>query len=253
MKEGVSVIDFYVRRGQRLELHECACLAFSRALHLKNTSLLVILWRRCELLTTRPSQELAEQLRLVLEPTIASKLSGDYRTGKRINMKKVIPYIASHYRKDKIWLRRTKPNKRDYQLEMGSLAVASFGKEGSIKMLHDFDQSFTTESGIKMISGLTFKQENLIRDEPVANLLRNMNEMLENLASTRRHSPLQQLVLIIGDGKFHEREKLKRSVRKFLQQKRMVVYILLDDNAEQSVLDLVVVVCTHLFSTVAWL
>ncbi|KAL0653564.1 hypothetical protein Bca4012_096255 [Brassica carinata] len=261
MKEGVSVIDFYVRRGQRLELHECACLAFSRALHLKNTSLLgsVLKYFKeapppCELLTTRPSQELAEQLRLVLEPTIASKLSGDYRTGKRINMKKVIPYIASHYRKDKIWLRRTKPNKRDYQvLEMGSLAVASFGKEGSIKMLHDFDQSFTTESGIKMISGLTFKQENLIRDEPVANLLRNMNEMLENLASTRRHSPLQQLVLIIGDGKFHEREKLKRSVRKFLQQKRMVVYILLDDNAEQSVLDLVVVVCTHLFSTVAWL
>ncbi|VVB05596.1 unnamed protein product [Arabis nemorensis] len=39
MKEGVSVIDFYVRRGQRLELHECACLAFSRALHL-NTTLL---------------------------------------------------------------------------------------------------------------------------------------------------------------------------------------------------------------------
>lgn len=92
-----------------------------------------------------------------------------------------------------------------------------------------------------MISGLTFKQENLIEDEPVVNLLRNMNEMLENLASTRRQSsgsnPLQQLVLIIGDGKFHEREKLKRSVRKFLQQKRMVVYLLLDD-AEQSVLNL---------------
>uniref|UniRef100_M4D111 Uncharacterized protein n=1 Tax=Brassica campestris TaxID=3711 RepID=M4D111_BRACM len=57
----------------------------------------VILWRRCELLTTRPSQERAKQLRLILEPTLASKLSGDYRTGKRINMKKVIPYIASHY------------------------------------------------------------------------------------------------------------------------------------------------------------
>ncbi|AAD10657.1 Hypothetical protein [Arabidopsis thaliana] len=234
----------------------------------------VVLWRRCELLTAKPSQELAEQLRLILEPTLASKLSGDYRTGKRINMKKVIPYIASHYRKDKIWLRRTKPNKRDYQvviavddsrsmsesgcgdfairalatvcramsqLELGSLAVASFGKQGSIKMLHDFGQSFTTESGIKMISNLTFKQENLIEDQPVVNLLRNMNEMLENLASTRRQSygsnPLQQLVLIIGDGKFHEREKLKRTVRSFLQQKRMVVYLLLDD-AEQSVFDL---------------
>ena len=58
------------------------------------------LWDASYLLT-RPSQELAEQLRLVVEPTIASKLSGDYRTGKRINMKKVIPYIASHYRKVK--------------------------------------------------------------------------------------------------------------------------------------------------------
>lgn len=48
-----------------------------------------ILWRRYELLTTRLSQELAEQLRLVMEPTLASKLQGDYKTGKRINMKKV--------------------------------------------------------------------------------------------------------------------------------------------------------------------
>lgn len=177
------------------------------------------LWRRYELLTTRLSQELAEQLRLVMEPTLASKLQGDYKTGKRINMKKVrgnyqdcfnpqmcfcinflrhayakfsyitklqvIPYIASHYRKDKIWLRRTRPNKRDYQvviavddsrsmsesccgdvaiealvtvcramsqLEMGNLAVASFGKKGNIRVLHDFGQPFTGEAGIKVSS-----------------------------------------------------------------------------------------------------
>lgn len=41
---------------------------------------------------------------------------GDYRTGKRLNMRKVIPYIASQFRKDKIWLRRTKPSKREYQI-----------------------------------------------------------------------------------------------------------------------------------------
>lgn len=28
----------------------------------------------------------------------------------------VIPYIASQFRKDKIWLRRTKPSKREYQI-----------------------------------------------------------------------------------------------------------------------------------------
>lgn len=31
-------------------------------------------------------------------------------------MRKIIPYIASQYRKDKIWLRRTKASKREYQI-----------------------------------------------------------------------------------------------------------------------------------------
>ncbi|CAK0818447.1 unnamed protein product [Prorocentrum cordatum] len=31
-------------------------------------------------------------------------------------MRRVIPFIASNYRRDKIWLRRTKPSKREYQI-----------------------------------------------------------------------------------------------------------------------------------------
>ena len=61
------------------------------------------------------SGELAEQLRLILEPTLASRLQGDFRTGKRLNMRKIIPYIASDFRKDKIWLRRSRPSQRKYQ------------------------------------------------------------------------------------------------------------------------------------------
>jgi hypothetical protein len=34
----------------------------------------------------------------------------------------VIPFIASNYRRDKIWLRRTKPSKREYQA--GSLSAS---------------------------------------------------------------------------------------------------------------------------------
>ncbi|KAK1575506.1 hypothetical protein Q3G72_006073 [Acer saccharum] len=232
------------------------------------------LWRRYELQTTRLSQELAEQLRLVMEPTLASKLQGDYKTGKRINMKKVIPYIASHYRKDKIWLRRTKPNKRDYQvviavddsrsmsesgcgdvaiealvtvcramaqLEMGNLSVVSFGKKGNIRSLHDFDQPFTGMAGIKMISGLTFKQENTIADEPVVDLLKFLDNMLDVAVGKARlpsgQNPLQQLVLIIGDGRFHEKENLKRWVRDLLRKKRMVAFLLLD-SPQESILDL---------------
>jgi midasin len=50
----------------------------------------IVDWKNLELATMKLSQELAEQLRLVMEPTLASKLQGDYRTGKRINMKKVL-------------------------------------------------------------------------------------------------------------------------------------------------------------------
>ncbi|KAG6397962.1 hypothetical protein SASPL_139412 [Salvia splendens] len=233
-----------------------------------------ILWRRYESRTTRLSQELAEQLRLAMEPTLASKLQGDYRTGKRINIKKVIQYIASHYRKDRIWLRRMKPSKRDYQvmiavddsasmsegscgrfamealvtvcramsqLEVGNLAVASFGKQGNIRLLHDFDQPFTPEAGIKMMSSFTFKQENTIADEPMVDLLKYVNNMLDTAVMQARSpsgcNPLEQLVLIIADGRFNEKEKLKRRVRDILSTKRMVAFLLLD-SPNESIMDL---------------
>lgn len=73
-------------------------------------------WHRLEALTSSVGERLTEQLRLVLEASVASRMSGDYRTGKRLNMRKIIPYIASQFRKDKIWLRRSKPSKREYQV-----------------------------------------------------------------------------------------------------------------------------------------
>ncbi|XP_025099150.1 midasin-like [Pomacea canaliculata] len=84
-------------------------------------------WQKYEMLTASLSQDLCEQLRLVLEPSQATKLRGDYRTGKRLNMRKVIPYIASQFRKDKIWLRRTKPSKRQYQIMLAIDDSSSMG------------------------------------------------------------------------------------------------------------------------------
>lgn len=137
-------------------------------------------WNSISAITESAARELSEKLRLVLEPTLTSRLKGDYKTGKRINMRKVIPYIASEFRKDKIWLRRTKPSKRDYQivlaiddsssmadnhskelafeslsligkamtyLEVGQLAVVNFGER--VNILHPFGENFTEESGAR--------------------------------------------------------------------------------------------------------
>ena len=88
-------------------------------------------WQRFELLTHDTANELCEQLRLILEPTLATKLRGDYRTGKRVAMKKVIAYVASQFRKDKIWLRRTKPSARQYQVLLAIDDSASMTKNNA--------------------------------------------------------------------------------------------------------------------------
>lgn len=62
----------------------------------------------------------------------------------------------------------------------------------------------------QMISSLTFNQENTIADEPMVDLLKYLNNMLEGAVVNSRlpsgHNPLQQLVLIIADGRFHEKK-----------------------------------------------
>ncbi|MCD9559779.1 hypothetical protein HAX54_018032 [Datura stramonium] len=152
------------------------------------------------------SQELAEQLRLVMEPTLASKLQGDYKTGKRINMKKVIPYIASHYRKDKIWLRRTRPNKRNYQVV---IAVD--------------DSRSMSESGCGSLA-----------IEALVTVCRAMSQLEIGQLSV---ASFEQLVLIIADGWFHEKENMKRYVRDLLSKKRMVAFLVVD-SLQKSILDL---------------
>ena len=85
------------------------------------------LWPHYSHLTHAASLQLTTQLALLLPATTAAKLRGDFRTGKRLNMKRIIPFIASSYRRDKIWLRRSAPSKRNYQIllaidDSGSMA-----------------------------------------------------------------------------------------------------------------------------------
>ena len=91
-------------------------------------------WLRYRNQTEVYSLRLCEQLRLILEPQLASRLQGDYRSGKRINMRKVIGYVASGFRRDKIWLRRTKPSKRDYQVMLLVDDSRSMKEAGSLTM-----------------------------------------------------------------------------------------------------------------------
>ena len=204
------------------------------------------------------SRRICEKLRLVLEPLVATKLRGDYRTGKRINMKRVIGYIASGFRKDKIWLRRTKPAKRNYrvlvavddsesmakngaghvalralaalsigmsQLEIGEMGIAKFGDE--MQIIHPFHTPFTSESGAKLMAHFHFNQPRTRTALCVESALLSLEEPVDV-------APMQ-LVLLISDGKIERDNKaqLRRLVREMLEKNILMVLVIVDGNTKK--------------------
>lgn len=210
-------------------------------------------WSRIQSETHNLALRLCEKLRLVMEPLIASKLRGDYRTGKRINMKRVIGYIASAYRKDKIWLRRTKPAKRNYrvllavddsesmlkcgtggtalramatlavgmsQLEIGELGIASFGDD--MKLLHPFHEPFTSTSGVEVIKNFKF-------DQPRTRTALCVESALKVL-DTPSDTASVQLMFLISDGRIERdsRAALRRLIREMMERNILLAMVIVE-------------------------
>ncbi|XP_055630736.1 midasin [Toxorhynchites rutilus septentrionalis] len=212
------------------------------------------------------ARELCEQLRLILEPTKCTRLKGDYRTGRRINMKKIIPYIASQFRKDKIWLRRTKAAQRDYKitiavddsksmdhnnskeltlqaislvsqaltlLESGRLNVMSFGESPKILLKHS-DQF----DGAKLISSLNFDQN----QSRIADLLDFLRAFNTEDSSSSENGLFENLLLVLSDGRNIHSEgekKVKNSVKLARLQRIFIVYVIIDNpDNKHSVMDI---------------
>ncbi|CAI5721444.1 unnamed protein product [Hyaloperonospora brassicae] len=226
------------------------------------------LWAKYTALTAGASQRLCEQLRLVLEPMLRAKLEGDYRTGKRINMRKVIPYIASQFRKDKIWLRRTRPSKRQYQvmlaiddsesmadnhagrlalealatlckgmtqLEVGELAIAKFGHE--LELLHAFDMPFTDDAGSRVISRFGFQQKKTNMVHTLDTILQLL-EMAKQAASTASSAAeFTQIVFLISDGRFDSdgRVRIRKLIETALERQQLIVLLVVDQGAAEGV------------------
>ncbi|KAI9691641.1 MAG: hypothetical protein M1822_007712 [Bathelium mastoideum] len=228
------------------------------------------LWLHYENATRTLSLALTEHLRLILTPTRATKMRGDFRTGKRLNMKRIIPYIASQYKRDKIWMRRSVPSKRAYQimlaiddsssmaesgggqlalaavvlisralsmLEAGELGVAAFGE--NVNVAHAFDQPFAGDAGAEVFRHFGFKQ----RKTDVRLLLQESIALFQEarLRTSGSSSELWQLQLIISDGVCDDHPGIKRLVRQAQEERIMIVFIIVDattDGKKQSIMEL---------------
>ncbi|GAA5967871.1 hypothetical protein JCM11641_005792 [Rhodosporidiobolus odoratus] len=220
-------------------------------------------WRLYESLTRDLSFALTEQLRLILEPTLATRLKGDYRSGKRLNMKKIIPYIASEFTKDKIWLRRTRPSQREYQvliaiddsksmadshsvhlafqslalisraltrLEVGGVSICRFGEQ--MDVLHPFKSGVVSdEAGASLLSRFTFQQTTTDVRLLVERSLAHLAAAKESAASGKSSlsaGDLWQLQVIISDGMCQDHDRLRALLRKAAEQKVMFVFVVID-------------------------
>ncbi|GAA6044164.1 hypothetical protein JCM8097_003730 [Rhodosporidiobolus ruineniae] len=220
-------------------------------------------WRLYESLTRDLSFALTEQLRLILEPTLATRLKGDYRSGKRLNMKKIIPFIASEFTKDKIWLRRTRPSQREYQvliaiddsksmadshsvhlafqslalisraltrLEVGGVSICRFGEQ--MDVLHPFEAGVVSdEAGASLLSKFTFQQTTtdvrLLVERSLAHLTA-AKESASSGKSSLSAGDLWQLQVIISDGMCQDHDRLRALLRKAAEQKVMFVFVVID-------------------------
>jgi|LauGreDrversion4_2_1035121.scaffolds.fasta_scaffold156190_2 midasin len=163
-------------------------------------------------------------------------------------MKKVISFIASHYRNDKIWLRRTLPSKRDYKillaiddtlsmrdngfftlealttitdalhrLEVGQVAVAAIRDRMTLL------QSFETSSNIPfLVSQFAFDfSAPKSADTAIANFVRDSNSLLDTQTGSL------PFVIVLSDGRFN-----KATVRRYLSEARdkryLYIFVVLD-------------------------
>lgn len=216
------------------------------------------LWRQLEASTSKDAANLCEQLRLVLEPTLRTGLAGDFRTGKRLNMKRLVDYVASDFRRDRIWLRRLRPERRNYdimlaiddsqsmsesgagpialqalallcaalaRLEVGRLAVATFGTDASLVRKFDEPLSMDISAGDRLISQFTFSQ----KDTNVRNLLDLvLSEMTEGSRGPVDGIEELKLVFIVSDGRLTERDEVRRRIHE-LQSRRVLVALIVVD------------------------
>ena len=155
-------------------------------------------------------------------------------------MKKIIPFLASNYRNDKIWMRRSVPNKRDYKilliiddslsmkehnlgffalesvvailqaldiLEIGEICVGSMRER--LNILHGFQEKYTRQKAAYILSsfGFDYNMTNSA-DYSLANCVSDANHILE-----LQHFNTRTISIIISDGRFN-----KANVRPHLVQ-----------------------------------
>ena len=195
-------------------------------------------------------------------------MRGDFRTGKRLNIKRIIPYIASNFKRDKIWMRRSVPSKRVYQillavddsksmsesqsgylaletlalvtkslsmLEAGEMCILSFGTD--VRVAHPFDRPFSADAGPAAFQYFNFQQPRTDVKKLLHSSLALFHEARQKSARTGA-TDLWQLQLIVSDGVCEDHDTIRRLVRNAQDERIVIIFIIVDATKGESILDM---------------
>ncbi|KAL7671913.1 hypothetical protein ACOME3_006815 [Neoechinorhynchus agilis] len=197
--------------------------------------------------------ELSEKLRVVLEPTKAARLQGDFRTGRRLNMRRVLAYVATNFKQDRIWLRRVRPDIRDVRvllavdnsksmervrtivpqsvalvsqslelLQGAKVAFMTFGDQ--VQCVHGFaDGPVNAATGQLMMDLLTFRD----RKSGFVEMLQEARNMF-NADPQQTFSVGQRLLVVISDGLVLDNpNEVKRTIATIMNNSDDGIFVLL--------------------------
>lgn len=210
------------------------------------------------------SKVLEEQLKSVLEPMDNAEYRGDFKTGKKLNLKKIIPFIASNFRKDRIWLRRTEPSERNYHVMIAlddtksmhygnvgsealkgllaiSIALERLSIKTSICAIRDqmatvkkFEEHLNSRS---ILDNFQFEFESAnSHDLSMASFMASSLESFKKVESTDANTEVKKLCFIISDGKMNK--KLVAPFMKQAQREDITYIFIIVDSQDSSILSI---------------
>ena len=124
-------------------------------------------------------------------------------------------------------------------LESGQLGVVSFGED--VQLIHPLQDSFSEESGPRILQQFTFEQ----KKTKISELVDFVNAMMSQAASSSSstaQSLTAQLLLIVSDGRglFSEgADCVHQSIRRAKQAGIFMVFVIIDNpDSKDSILDI---------------
>lgn len=158
------------------------------------------------------SPELTKQLSVVLEENERAGYEGDYATGRRLNMKRILAYVASQGQRNRIWLRKTRNAGRDYLLRIFVDNSGSVKKSGMVVPLI---KSLVTITNSLDLLGVPFE---LGTFSSTPHIQKNMLDLIRSLTFAAQETRIswisgaeyaQGYNIVISDGLFYDSAMLQ--------------------------------------------